>query len=228
MDILLLGAQKSGKTSIQRVVFQKMSPHETFFLTPTNKVEATCKTHINQLSIIYSNWQQPIHTVHNQGLPRDIRPQRDVSLGCPGHQELWLYHIRNRCTAIGLWGLLCQVQRHHQDMLCNQQEHLIRGLYSQGRYWHVPLWRTKARLPQWYTREHEAVAQWHKSLGVSFILSYIYLRPYHLWGALKGDSEVTASGWFHQHHDRQPDPLKQDREGFPLRRDQQDLHRDRQ
>lgn len=30
---------RSGKTSIQRVVFQKMSPHETFFLTPTNKIE---------------------------------------------------------------------------------------------------------------------------------------------------------------------------------------------
>jgi len=40
MDILLLGGPKSGKTSIQRVVFQKMSPHETFFLTPTTKTES--------------------------------------------------------------------------------------------------------------------------------------------------------------------------------------------
>lgn len=30
---------KSGKTSIQKVVFQKMSPHETFFLLPTTQVE---------------------------------------------------------------------------------------------------------------------------------------------------------------------------------------------
>ncbi len=30
---------RSGKTSIARVVFQKLSPHETFFLTPTTKVE---------------------------------------------------------------------------------------------------------------------------------------------------------------------------------------------
>jgi len=29
--ILLLGPRRSGKTSIQRVVFQKMSPHETLF-----------------------------------------------------------------------------------------------------------------------------------------------------------------------------------------------------
>lgn len=30
---------RSGKTSISRVVFQKLSPHETFFLTPTTKIE---------------------------------------------------------------------------------------------------------------------------------------------------------------------------------------------
>jgi len=31
---------KSGKTSISKVVFQKMSPHETFFLLPTVAVES--------------------------------------------------------------------------------------------------------------------------------------------------------------------------------------------
>ena len=41
MDIILMGMPKSGKTSIQRVVFQKMSPHETFFLVPTQQVETT-------------------------------------------------------------------------------------------------------------------------------------------------------------------------------------------
>ena len=30
---------RSGKTSIAKVVFQKMSPHETFFLLPTAQVE---------------------------------------------------------------------------------------------------------------------------------------------------------------------------------------------
>ena len=39
MDILMMGLPKSGKTSIQRVVFQKMSPHETFFLPSTTVVE---------------------------------------------------------------------------------------------------------------------------------------------------------------------------------------------
>jgi Ras-related GTP-binding protein C/D len=43
MDIILMGLPKSGKTSIQRVVFQKMSPHETFFLTPTPQIEVTSK-----------------------------------------------------------------------------------------------------------------------------------------------------------------------------------------
>ena len=38
-DILLVGPSKSGKTSIQRVVFKKLSPHESFFLPATTKVE---------------------------------------------------------------------------------------------------------------------------------------------------------------------------------------------
>lgn len=32
--------KRSGKTSISKVVFQKMSPHETFFLLPTVSVES--------------------------------------------------------------------------------------------------------------------------------------------------------------------------------------------
>jgi len=35
----LMGMPKSGKTSISKVVFQKMSPHETFFLLPTGSIE---------------------------------------------------------------------------------------------------------------------------------------------------------------------------------------------
>jgi len=34
-----MGMPKSGKTSISKVVFQKMSPHETFFLLPTGSIE---------------------------------------------------------------------------------------------------------------------------------------------------------------------------------------------
>ena len=54
MDIILMGLPKSGKTSIQRVVFQKMSPHETFFLTATQQVEATSKSLIFHFSIYLS------------------------------------------------------------------------------------------------------------------------------------------------------------------------------
>jgi len=39
--LLLLGAKRSGKTSILQVVFQKMSPHETLFLDPTSALEIT-------------------------------------------------------------------------------------------------------------------------------------------------------------------------------------------
>ena len=41
MNICLMGMPKSGKTSISKVVFQKLSPHETFFLLTTVQVETT-------------------------------------------------------------------------------------------------------------------------------------------------------------------------------------------
>ena len=37
--LLLLGGRRSGKSSIQRVVFHKMSPHETLFLESTDSLD---------------------------------------------------------------------------------------------------------------------------------------------------------------------------------------------
>uniref|UniRef100_A0A6U4EMY4 Uncharacterized protein n=1 Tax=Phaeomonas parva TaxID=124430 RepID=A0A6U4EMY4_9STRA len=37
--ILLMGSRRSGKSSIYRVLFSKMSPHETLFLDSTNALE---------------------------------------------------------------------------------------------------------------------------------------------------------------------------------------------
>jgi len=39
--VLICGPKRGGKTSILKVVFQKMSPHETLFLDKTTKVEVT-------------------------------------------------------------------------------------------------------------------------------------------------------------------------------------------
>ncbi len=36
--ILLMGLRRSGKSSIQKVVFHKMSPNETLFLESTNHI----------------------------------------------------------------------------------------------------------------------------------------------------------------------------------------------
>ena len=36
--LLLMGSRRSGKSSIQKVVFHKMSPHETLFLEATNEI----------------------------------------------------------------------------------------------------------------------------------------------------------------------------------------------
>jgi hypothetical protein len=34
----MMGTRRSGKSSIQKVVFHKMSPHETLFIESTNQV----------------------------------------------------------------------------------------------------------------------------------------------------------------------------------------------
>ncbi|CAM9368680.1 unnamed protein product, partial [Hapterophycus canaliculatus] len=43
--ILLMGPKRSGKSSIQRVVFQKMSPHETMFLGNTQSLDIKLVSH---------------------------------------------------------------------------------------------------------------------------------------------------------------------------------------
>eukprot|EP01006_Ploeotia_vitrea_P028432 TRINITY_DN61130_c0_g1_i1.p1 TRINITY_DN61130_c0_g1~~TRINITY_DN61130_c0_g1_i1.p1 ORF type:complete len:394 (+),score=38.06 TRINITY_DN61130_c0_g1_i1:162-1184(+) len=55
--ILLMGLRRSGKSSIQKVVFQKMSPHETLFLESSVKV---AKHDVNNNSFVqFSIWDFP-------------------------------------------------------------------------------------------------------------------------------------------------------------------------
>ncbi|XP_026472730.1 ras-related GTP-binding protein C-like isoform X2 [Ctenocephalides felis] len=55
--ILLMGLRRSGKSSIQKVVFHKMSPNETLFLESTNKV---VKDDINNSSFVqFQIWDFP-------------------------------------------------------------------------------------------------------------------------------------------------------------------------
>lgn len=55
--ILLMGLRRSGKSSIQKVVFQKMSPNETLFLESTNKI---VKEDISNSSFIqFQIWDFP-------------------------------------------------------------------------------------------------------------------------------------------------------------------------
>ena len=39
MDIILMGTPKSGKSSIKKVVFEKIFPHETTYIPPTLEIE---------------------------------------------------------------------------------------------------------------------------------------------------------------------------------------------
>ncbi|XP_077296257.1 ras-related GTP binding C/D [Arctopsyche grandis] len=55
--ILLMGLRRSGKSSIQKVVFHKMSPNETLFLDSTNKI---VKDDINNSSYVqFQIWDFP-------------------------------------------------------------------------------------------------------------------------------------------------------------------------
>ncbi|XP_061749853.1 ras-related GTP-binding protein D isoform X2 [Nerophis ophidion] len=55
--ILLMGLRRSGKSSIQKVVFHKMSPNETLFLESTNKI---CREDVSSSSFIsFQIWDFP-------------------------------------------------------------------------------------------------------------------------------------------------------------------------
>lgn len=55
--VLLMGLRRSGKSSISRVVFHKMSPNETLFLESTNKI---VKNDINNNSFVpFQCWDFP-------------------------------------------------------------------------------------------------------------------------------------------------------------------------
>ncbi|KDO28433.1 hypothetical protein SPRG_06671 [Saprolegnia parasitica CBS 223.65] len=55
--ILLMGLRRSGKSSIQRVVFHKMSPHETLFLEGTNTLDI--KYIANNSFVQFQIWDFP-------------------------------------------------------------------------------------------------------------------------------------------------------------------------
>ena len=55
--ILLMGSRRSGKSSIQRVVFHKMSPHETLFLESTHNLDI--KYIANNAFVQFQIWDFP-------------------------------------------------------------------------------------------------------------------------------------------------------------------------
>ena len=76
--ILFVGPRRSGKTSIERVIFHKMSPHETLFLESTQNVDISLINNNNFLrfqtwdlggdinlssDIIYGGKKIPIETI---------------------------------------------------------------------------------------------------------------------------------------------------------------------
>lgn len=52
MDIILAGLSKVGKTSIKKVVFEKMSPHESVYLETSNSVESYTLDNLGYTSLV--------------------------------------------------------------------------------------------------------------------------------------------------------------------------------
>lgn len=56
MDIILTGLSKSGKSSIKKVVFEKMSPHESVYLETSNSIESITLDNIGYNSVIIRDY----------------------------------------------------------------------------------------------------------------------------------------------------------------------------
>ncbi len=75
--VLLMGARRSGKSSIQKVVFHKMSPHETLFLDSTTKL---VKNDIaNSGFVRFEVWDFPGHV--DTASPA-VKPETTFGDGC--------------------------------------------------------------------------------------------------------------------------------------------------
>ena len=65
-----MGLRRSGKSSIQKVVFHKMSPNETLFLEATNKIQ---KDDVSNSSFVqFSIWDFPGQVRLNLAWPGNL------------------------------------------------------------------------------------------------------------------------------------------------------------
>ena len=74
MDIAIMGTQRSGKSSIKKVVFQKMSPHESVFIDSTTQIETfqidnlgNCKFNITEFPYNFLNIEK-LQSIENNYL----------------------------------------------------------------------------------------------------------------------------------------------------------------
>lgn len=78
--ILLMGLHRSGKSSIQKVVFHKMSPSDTLFLESTNKI---VKDDINS-----NRWVVKERVMELILIPPFFQPDPVPNLGLPWPNKL--------------------------------------------------------------------------------------------------------------------------------------------
>ena len=70
MDIIIMGTSKSGKTSIKRVVFDKMSPHESVFNEPTTQIDSLQVDNLGYAKLTVTEF--PSNFIEEKGTSVDI------------------------------------------------------------------------------------------------------------------------------------------------------------
>lgn len=70
MDIIIMGTSKSGKTSIKRVVFDKMSPHESVFNEPTTQIDSLQVDNLGYAKLTVTEF--PSNYIGDKGTAMDL------------------------------------------------------------------------------------------------------------------------------------------------------------
>ena len=183
-----------------------MSPHETFFLANTQKVEITSKSYLD-LTFTFSHQQQPQHPIPNKRFPRHqgalcLRRQRRHF-----PQSLWLLNLRYRRSRAGQRCFVQQTLRDHQSSTRGQSWHYICSFYSQSWLWHVFIRWIKVWDAKWnfveYQRITAGIWDWVWSLGqcTDWVSLDEYLWFDYLLSAVEGYlKDATTSSIHHLTH----------------------------
>jgi len=128
--ILLMGMRRCGKSSIQKVVFHKMSPHETLFLEGTSKI---VKTDINNSAFLrFEVWDLPPPTLAD--FTEQAAKWTPVFSGCSS--LVWVIDVQDDYaeSIARLQAALVVASRCNPNVQCEVFVHKADALGEEGRW----------------------------------------------------------------------------------------------